>query len=220
MHARLERRLMAIMRKHGCDRPSPSAELRHPSGVLVQGIREGLYKWGRIVDAFVAERTMADGRTGLIPTIRFKAGHELGQPETMPIFDRDEAERTLAWMLGMIRHGFEQAARKHSLPEGEVQFRLFGMGCGLGKGAVEEARRIAEEKGEAPAKAASEAQALLASLCPMGMTPEMWDGLPEATRSVMFRLMCIMAAGQHYLLMETDPVWRSLHAAETRFPKN
>lgn len=214
MHVRLERKLTAIMRKHGYGKRSEAGKAGKASGTLLQGLSKGLYKWNRIVDAFVAERKMADGRIGYIPTVRFKGGHELGQPEEVPIFDLAEAENVLGYLLSTVKYIFPEMLKTQKPSEDTMEFRLFDVRFSVSKEAVEQIAEIARMSGMCPKEMAVEAQTALATICPMGMTLEMLESLSDDMSNTVNLLASTMIAGDRYVLDETDHYWRSLHGGD------
>lgn len=202
---------MATIRKYGYDKRSERGEAGQACGVLLQSLSKGMYKWDRIVDAFVAERKMADGRVGYIPTVLFKGGYEFGQHESEPIFDVEEAKRVLGHLLATVKYILPEMLKTRKPSDDTMELHLFDLKFVVPKSAVEEIGESARATGLSPKELGKWAQAMLAAICPMGMTQEILDSLPEATKNEVLLLVCTMIAGDRYVLDETDQYWRSLH---------
>ena len=207
MHARLERELMALMRRHGLG-PESTGSLSNVSGVLRQGLH--LYRWSRIVGTEIVPRRMADGRTMWVANVLFKGGHSLGTPESMPLPDRESAERDLAGTLAAVRWDFPKAERTVPADPENVEFRLFDVRIALSKASVDLAREAALKAGGVE-EAAESARVRLIAMTPMGMSRAAWDAMPEAARAEIAVLCSLMAAADRFLLTATDPLWRALH---------
>ena len=98
MDKKLERKLLALMAKHGLAKDEGTNRLSGLSDLMKQTWH--LCSWKRIVGTEIVRTPLPDGELGYIPNLHFRDGVVIGQPDHSPLATLEEAEHTLALLPG------------------------------------------------------------------------------------------------------------------------